>query len=414
MTDRRPSRREFLKATAAVAGAPYAITSAALGGPGGTPAGDRIGLGFIGVGGMGSGHLSSFLGRRECRVLAVADVDARHRDRARQRVERAYGTGKGVLFTGDFRELIAREDIDGVVTALPDHWHAIPAIMAMKAGKDVYGEKPLSLTVREGRAMLDAARRYGRVFQTGSQTRSNGSVRHVCELVLNGRIGKVKEIYVNCGGPPRPCRLPAEAVPDYLDWEMWVGPGPMRPYHHGLHPYSWRSYREYSGGQIANFGAHRFDLAQWALGMDDSGPVEVRPAGGGRPLTYVYADGTRMYRRPGPHGGQVHFVGTEGELRIGPNASWPPHIIRQAIGPGQKHLYRSGDHRGDWLRCMRTRRRPVADVAVGYRTVTICHIGSIATFLGRALKWDPSAEDFVGDPEASRRLARPKRAPWRT
>jgi len=421
----RLTRRRFLKRASAFAAAPYVITSTALGAPGRLPASERITMGHIGVGGMGGGHLG-ICGSSEVQTLAVCDVDRRHRERAAARVEKTYarqkasGTYKGCAAYNDFRELLARDDIDAVIIATPDHWHALCAIAAAKAGMDVYCEKPLSLTVREARAMVDAARRYGRVFQTGSQQRSGGRERLGCELVRSGRIGKVREVYVSVGGPSAEWSLPPEPVPEWMDWDFWVGPAAWRCYNRKYHPGSWRGCRDFSGGQMTDWGAHHFDIAQWALGMDASGPVEIIPPGQGREpdlLTYVYANGVRMYHGRGPRGRAIQIFGDRGVVMIdrGGLSTDPPEIMAEPIAPDEVHLYRShGGHKGDWLRCIRRRSRPVADVEIGCRSVTVCHLGNIAYWLKRPLKWDPGREVFLGDEEANRWLDRPKRAPWRT
>ncbi len=293
------TRRKFLKGAAVAAAAPYVITRTARAQDGRTAANDRITLGFIGVGGMGGGLLGRYLGDRDAQVLAVCDVDTQRREDARNRVNDQYGEArksgayKGCDAYNDFRELLARDDIDAVVIATPDHWHAIISIEAAKAGKDVFCEKPLSLTVREARAMVDATRRYGRVFQTGSMQRSWREFRYACELVRNGRIGQVQSINIGIGGPSVDRYLPEEPVPAGLDWNMWLGPAPWKPFNkERFSPGGWRATRDYSGGQMTDWGAHHYDIAQWALGMDNSGPVEVHPPNGKdiKQLTYRYAN----------------------------------------------------------------------------------------------------------------------------
>ena len=307
-TTTRLTRRRFLAASAAAVAAPAVVPATALG-KGDRPApGDRIVMGCIGVGGMGTGDMRNFLGADEVQVVAVCDVDREKRDAAKKRVEDHYakksdkGDFKGCETYGDFRRLLERDDLDAVMIATPDHWHAILAISAAKSGKDIYCEKPLSLTIREARAMVNAVRRYGRVFQTGSQQRSvyGGKFHRACELVRNGRIGKITEVHVGCGGPSNDCYLPAQPVPEGLDWDMWLGPAPWRPYNEELHPFYWRPYRPFSGGSMTDIGAHMFDIAQWGLGMDHTGPVEIIPPDGKdvKRLTYKYANGVLMY-----HGG---------------------------------------------------------------------------------------------------------------
>ena len=421
------TRRDFLRsATASAICGPYVITSSALGAGDATPASDRIAIGCIGIGGNGGGHLSRYLSSKETQVVAVCDVDGEKRAAALERAAKRYGdeiksgAHKGVEAYNDFRELLARDDIDAVTISTPDHWHAIISIEAAKAGKDVYCEKPLSLTIGEGRAMVNAVRRYGRVFQTGSQQRSGyaSRFRFACEMVRNGRIGKLLTAHVSVGGPSGDCYLPAEPVPEGLDWDMWIGPAPWRPYNAKIHPFRWRSFRDYSGGGMTDWGAHHFDIVQWALDMDNSGPTEIYPPDGKqhKKLTFVYANGAKLY-----HGGYerkgsgITFTGTEGKVHVSRTElhTEPESIMKTPTGPGEIHLQNSPNHAGNWLECIRTRRRPICDVEVGSRSVSVCHLGNLAYWLKRPLKWDPAKEEFVGDLEANRWVDRPKRAPWR-
>ncbi|MBM4036467.1 MAG: Gfo/Idh/MocA family oxidoreductase [Planctomycetes bacterium] len=391
------TRRDFFHGAAAAAlAAPVLVRSSAFG------ANDRIAAGIIGLGGPAGG------GGGGAQTIAVCDVRedklAGHRD------------NKSLSVYTDFRELLARDDVDCVYIGTPDHWHALPAIEAAKAGKDIYCEKPMTLTIREGRAMVNAVRQYGRVFQTGSQQRSDygGCFRFACEMVRSGRIGQLKEINCNVGGPSADCYLPEEPVPPGVDWDRWLGPAPWRPFNRGI-LHGWRSFRDYSGGGMTDWGAHHFDIAQWALDADNSGPTEIYPPGTlSERLTYVYANGVKVYHGGGGGGGVV-FFGTEGKIAVdrGPLQSWPESIMKKPLAPDEVHLYtvRNG-HAGNFVECIRTRRRPICDVEIGCRSVTVCHLGNLAYRLGRPLKWDPAKEEFVGDPEANRWLDRPKRAPW--
>jgi len=312
----------------------------------------------------------------------------------------------------DYRELLDRRDVDAVVIAVPDHWHALIAVHACEAGKDVYCEKPLSLTIAQAHLMVDAARRYGRVFQTGSQQRSSPEFRRACELARSGRIGKVREVLVNVWGTSRPCHLPAEPVPAGLDWERWIGPAPWRPYHSGLHPYNWRAYRDFSGGMMTDWGAHHLDIAQWGLGRDGSGPVEILPPSSGNWVTYRYEDGVVV--RCGEVGvNGVRFVGERGRITV--NRGYflaEPEEAAEPLGPGDVHLYTSPGHHEDWQQCLASRRRPITDVEIGARSVTVCHLGNIAIWLGRAIRWDPVKQEITGDAEAARWMDRPLRAPY--
>jgi len=383
-----------------------------------------VALGLIGIGNMGGGHLEACLGDRDIQVVAVCDVDARKRLAAQAKVEEHYaaereaGTFHGCAEYHAFEDLLARADIDAVLIAVPDHWHAIIAIAACRAGKDIYCEKPLSLTVREAWAMVEAARRYGTVFQTGSQQRSSANFRLACELVQSGRIGKVQTVHVGVEGPSAEKYLPEEPIPEGFDWDRWLGPAPWQPYNaercSGDYGGGWRRIRDYSGGMMTDWGAHHFDIAQWGLGMDGSGPVEVHAPDGKefKTLTYRYAHGVEMI-----HGGAngILFTGTDGRIEVnrGYFQTWPEEIGQKPLRPDDVHLYESPGHREDWLRCIRTRRRPICDVEIGASSVTVCHLGNIAYWLGRSLKWDPARREILGDAEAARWLDRPRRAPWR-
>ncbi len=415
------TRRQFLKGAAAVAAAPYVLSSSAWGR---TPPSERITLGMIGVGNMGGGHLETLVGNRDFQILAICDVDRTKRDKAQQKVEEAYaaertdGTYQGCDTYNEFEVLLARRDIDAVLIAVPDHWHATVAVAACRAGKDVYCEKPLALTIRDAQEMVHAARRYARVFQTGSQQRSSPEFRLACELVRSGRIGKLLTVNVGIGGPSREKYLPEEPIPEGFDWERWLGPAPWQPYNaercSGSYSGGWRLIRDYSGGMMTDWGAHHFDIAQWGMGMDGSGPVEIIPPNVAETgtLTYRYANGVTMY-----HGGAngILFTGTDGKVEVnrGYFKTWPERIGQEPLGPDDVHLHESPGHHQDWVNCIRNRRRPICDVAIGASSVTVCHLGNIAWWLGRTLKWDPEKREIIGDAVASRWLDRPKRAPWR-
>ncbi|MCC6444491.1 MAG: Gfo/Idh/MocA family oxidoreductase [Armatimonadetes bacterium] len=430
----RLSRREFIKSAAAAVAVPMIVPASVMGAQGKPPS-EKITLGFIGMGIMNRGHLGGFLGYDDCQVLAVCDVDTTRREHSRKTVdgryakEREQGTYKGCAAYNDFRELVARKDIDAVVIGTPDHWHCIPAVEAMKAGKDIYCEKPLTLTITEARLMIEAARRHKRVFQTGSQQRSDREFRVACEAVRNGRIGKVKAVYAAVGGPSWPCDLPEEPMEPGLDWNLWLGPAPTRPYNSVLSPRgindffpNWRSYREYSGGGMTDWGAHHFDIAQWGLGMDESGPVEIIPPEdpkSGQGVRYIYANGVELIHSgykglDGKDRGGVHFIGSDGIVYVdrGQLQSWPDNIVKDPLGEKEKHLYESPGHHRDWLNCIRTRKRPICDVEIGARSATVCHLGNLAYWNGRRLKWNPRRWRFVDDREADKWLDRERRDPW--
>ena len=389
----------------------------------------------MGKQGRGS-HVNGFRGHNDVHILAVCDVETGRLDQAKRMVEEAYaGRGDRAGYTGcdvyaDYRELCARDDIDAVCIATPDHMHALACIAALKSGKDVYCEKPLTRFIEEGRAIVDTVRRYGRVFQTGSQQRSEygGKFRRAAELVRAGAVGDLTHIEIGIGGfPDDSYGLPPEPVPPTLDWDRWQGPAPWRPYNQTLCPLNydgfphWRYFRDYAGGSFSDFGAHHFDIAQWALGMDHSGPVEVHPPDGKEfeRMTFLYSQeqtgvqgGLPMY-----HGGAANcvFHGTKGRILVsrGSISSDPPEILNTPLTPNDDHLGRGRGHRDDWLHCIRTREKPIADVEIGHRTNTVCQLGNICHVVERSLKWDPVAERFIDDDEANRLLSRSKRGPWR-
>jgi predicted dehydrogenase len=425
---RRISRRQFVKGIggAAVAGLGLACVSSLVGKAETAAPSERITLGFIGAGMQGRWLLGGFL-QQSCRIVAVCDVDEQKMKRAQSVVDEGYG-GAGCAGYRDFRELLGRTDIDGVVIAVPEHWHGVIAIEACKAGKDVYCEKPLALTIGEARQVVNAARRYGRVFQTGSQQRSDMKFRRACELVRSGYIGQVKTVRVCIGTGTFPmypvgCDIAGEPAPDYLDWDRWLGPAPWRPYNSRIAPpmdapgwAHWRDYDDYSGGLMTDWGAHHFDIVQWGLGMDASGPVEVYPENDKdiKMLTYKYANGVTVVRDDYMRERSILFYGTDGEVEVSRSflRVKPESLVRQRIGARDIRLYKSENHYADWLDCVRSRRNPICDVEVGCRSATVCHLGIIANRLGRPLKWDPAAERFIGDAEADRMLSRSMRSPW--
>ncbi len=422
------SRRSFVKAAAVCASVPFVLPSRIWSAD--VKPNDKITMGFIGTGTQARYLLGGFLNDAEVQVLAVCDVDTTRREFNKKTVDDFYSKKNDQNYKScdaynDFRDLLKRKDIDAVCIATPDHWHAIPTILACKSGKDVYCEKPLSLTIAEARSMVKAVRKYKRVLQTGSMQRSSREFLKACELVRNGRIGEIKEVYVSVGGPSKWCDLPEESMEPGLDWNMWLGPAPMRPYHselspRGVHKHfpNWRNYREYSGGGMTDWGAHHFDIAQWGLGMDESGPVEIIPPDGKdvKRLTYKYANGVTMY-----HGGLqgynygVVFVGTKGKICVdrGRFLAEPEEIAADyKVGSDKIKLYQSSNHLKDFLKCVRTRQRPICDVEVGCRSVTVCHLGNLAYWYKRPLKWNPAKEQFIGDKEANKWLDTTKRAPW--
>lgn len=423
------SRRRFIQYLAS-ATAVFTIIPRHVLGKGFVPPSDRITLGFIGTGKLIRELFPRFADLEDVIILAGSDVDSKKRQWFKDNVEACYAekTGNPGYVNIDtynyYEELLERPDIDAVVVATPDHWHAIASINAMKAGKDVYCEKPLAHRVKEGRAMVNTARKYKRVVQTGSMQRSWDDFRHACELVRNGYLGEIKKIFVNVGDPPLDCDLGEESLPDYLDWDRWIGPARMRPYHPVLSPPveedhwpMWRLYNEFGGGGMTDWGAHMYDIAQWALGMDDGGPVRLEPPRiqrRTRGLKYFYPNGTIMIHRNFRRGWAVRFIGTEGKLDISREFldSKPEHIAGLTIKDTDTRLYYSDNHYADWIKAVKNRTKPVADVEIGHRTATICNIGNIAYRLNRSLSWDPVKEEFLNDEEANKLLAKEYREPY--
>jgi hypothetical protein len=412
------TRRDFLKHTSAAIAVPYVITSNALGAADGTPpASERIVMGGIGLGGQGSGDQNSFLGNKDIQYVAVCDVRKTVRDSKVARVNQQNGNQDCKAYL-DFRELLARKDIDAVHIATPDHWHALIAIEACRNGKDVYCQKPESLTVKEGRAMVEAARRYGCVVSGGSQRvmDDTGALARRC---WNGEFGAIKEAYISCGPPSTQCYLPGEDVPPDLDWDMWLGPAPWAPYHPyrvssniAINGTSWRSWRDYSGGGMTDWGAHRMGSIMFALDIMDQGPVEVLPPDGKdvKLLTYVFKGGVKIHHVTADSGLNAPGAVVQQGISIIPNPGDPkemkPMPGYKSAGGGRGSIY------GDFVYCVRTRERPFRDIEYAHRTATCCHLGGIAYELGRPLKWDAEKEEFPGDEEANRFLDRPKREPW--
>jgi predicted dehydrogenase len=432
VTDRKPdrtsgvSRRRFLRGAAAAAfAAPHVITSSALGQNGVPPASDRIVMAAIGVGGMGMGNLRGFLGRSQVQVVAVCDVDGDHLDEAKRTVDERYGNTDCAAYV-DFREVIARGDVDAIFTALPDHWHAIPAIQAARAGIDIYGEKPLARTIREGRAICDAVQRYGRIWQTGSWQRSVGSFRRASELVRNDRLGKVHMIEVGLPGSGRTGVRPPEPVPPQLDWDMWLGPAPWAEYTPARCHFQWRNLLDYSGGGLTDWGGHHIDIAHWAMDLDHTGPVWVEGVGeypteglydvpSGYRFDCKYASGLTMtVADTGKIEMGTRWYGDRGWIHVNRQrlTAEPESLLEEQIGPGETHLYVSNNHSGNFLDCIRSRRQTITPAETAHRSISVAHLGEIAMRTGRRIYWNAETEEIIGDAAASSLLGRAYREPW--
>jgi predicted dehydrogenase len=397
------NRREFLKAAAGAVAAPYVITSSALGADDRPPASERIVMGGIGIGNMGGGDMGAFLGRGDVQYVAVSDVKKAVREGAKGRADGRYGNSDCKAYE-DFRDLLARPDIDAVHVATPDHWHAIMVIEACRNGKDVYCQKPETRTLREGPLMVQAARRFGRVVSGGSQ-RVLEDYRGAVNQCWGGELGPIKSINVNVGPLSMPCNLAGEPIPEGFDWNMWLGPAPWAPYHpyrcsgsFAINGTSWRSWHDYSGGGMTDWGAHHFGGAAFTIDVREIEPEEVtyHDEGGHKFLTYRYPNGILLtHNRPGAK--NLEVVGTPGEKR-------PPKAVPTYKGQGG--IY------GDFIECVKTRERPFRDIEFAAHTMAVCHLGPIAYELKRSLKWDQAKQEFPGDQEANRFLDRARREPW--
>jgi predicted dehydrogenase len=421
------SRRTFLRSAAAsvsIGGVSYFLPPfpAASGDETPKPS-EQIRIASIGIANQGTGNTKIHAKN----VVAVCDVDNRHLANAVKLVEQA--GGKTPVAASDYRKILDRKDVDAVLITTPDHWHALMAVDACNAGKDVYCEKPLTLTIAEGRAIVDAARRNKRIVQTGSQQRSDDRFRKACEYVRSGRLGKIKEVRVGIPGPNWIQRakkpVPDSDSPAELDFDMWLGPAPKRAYNqHRVH-YLFRFFWDYSGGQVTNFGAHDLDITQWALGMDESGPTTIEGTATYNKdnwfetpekctITYSYPNGVKVICGNGEKGGCT-FVGEKGTIFVNRRTieSDPPEILKEELKDMDVHLYVSKNHHANWLECMRSRKLPICDAEIGHRSATVCHLGNIAIRTGRKITWDPVKEQIVGDKEAAAMATKTYREPWK-
>ncbi|MFN7893713.1 MAG: Gfo/Idh/MocA family protein [Pirellula sp.] len=402
--DTQSSRRSFLK-TAGVAtlSAPYVITSSALGNANRSPASDRIVMGGIGIGNMGRGDQGAFLGRGDVQYVAACDVRAKNREESKGRVDGHY-KNKDCQVYNDFRELLSRSDIDAVHIATPDHWHALMLIEACRNGKDVYCQKPETLTLREGPLMIAAARRYGRVVSGGSQ-RVLGDYRRYVDPAWAGELGTIKSINVSVGPLPQLCNLSEEPLDEVIDWDLWLGPAAWAPYNSkrcsgsfSINGASWRSFSDYSGGGMTDWGAHHFGGATFICDVRELQPTEVvyHDTSEGKWLDYKYPNGLSIYHNQ-PKTPNLHIEGTPGE-------KLPPKPV-----PAYKGY---GDIYGDFIECTKTREKPFRDIERAVNTCVLAHLGNIAYQLKRSLKWDSAAQRFLHDEEANRMVDRARREPW--
>jgi myo-inositol 2-dehydrogenase/D-chiro-inositol 1-dehydrogenase len=433
------TRRQFLKGSAVAAAGVLVPTIVPASVFGADAPSNRITIGFVGVGRMGSGDMRELLGFKEVQIIAVCDLDANRVRYAQKTVEAHYakqsagGTYKGCTMFGDYRDLVAQDDIDAVCVVTPDHWHVLPSIAAAKAGKDIFLQKPLTLTIREGRVLSDTVRRYNRIFQVGSQQRSDARFHQACELVRNGRVGKLHTVKVGFGTDPGTDPTPPMTVPDNLNYDMWLGQAPWAAYtEKRVHPQKgydrpgWLRISDYGAGMITGWGAHHNDIAQWGMGTEYTGPVEIEGQAefprdglwdvhGDFSIEYTYANGVKVICADNKKNKQgVVFEGSEGwvYVRRGFIDAQPKSLLTSTIGPDEIHLYKSNNHKANWLECIKSRAETIAPAEIGHRSCTVCLLGDIAMRLGRKLRWDPDKEQFVGDDEANKMLWRPMRSPW--
>lgn len=407
-------RREFLKGTTAV------LASACGGRDRPVPPTARLGIGMIGVGGFGTGHLAYLLENPRFEVRAVADPEM-------TRVEAAVARTRGrALGYRDYRELLARDDVDAVVIATPDHWHAKVSIDAANAGKHVYCEKPVTVSVAEGRAMVDAVRANDIAFQTGSHQRSIEHFQLACEIVRNGRIGQLQRMEVMIPAGPVTPPEPANPQPETLDWDLWLGPAPSATYHQLRAAGTFRYFRDYGGGTITDLGAHELDIAQWGAGRDATSPATIVGTGTFEPgnffesatvfdVRYTYNDGLELRLRDTTGIWSIQFFGTDGDILVAPGGilqASRPELLDYELGSGAVVLENSRDHHANWADAILEGTLPICDVEIGHRSATLCHLANIAIETGRTLTFDPIAERFMGDPAADMLLSRPYREGW--
>jgi len=437
MNPKRYPRRGFFKKAAAITagtiGFPLLVPSSVLGRAKGVPPSEKILLGCIGVGWQGTGNMKDFLEEADCRVVAVCDVDRDHMLNAKRLVDEKYGNQDCATYS-DFRELLARTDIDAVSLGLPDHWHAIPAIEAARSGKDIFGEKPFSHDFQSGRAMCDAVKRYKRIWQTGSWQRSERHFRHACELVRNGRIGKIirgevglPDGHSDFGGTKGQDQI--KEPPAELDYDFWVGPAPSRPYRVSQIHKNWRWNLDTGGGQLMDWVGHHVDIAHWGMDWDRTGPLEIEGTGDFPPasnawntptryhLTTIYPGGIPMIIAGGYDTirGGTKWIGTDGWVWVNRRGmeTHPAELQNEKIGPGEIHLYRTRGHGRNFLDCVRSRQETITPAETAHRSATPGHLGMIAMTLGRKIYFNPQTEEIVNDSTATGLLSRPYRSPWR-
>jgi predicted dehydrogenase len=428
-----PNRRQFLKSVLAAGAAPLCVPAHVLGAGGQTPPSGKITVGVLGVGAQGQPDMRNFLGKPEARVTAICDVNRRNLESARSHVAAAYGSPDVKVFS-DFRQLNADRSIDAVLMALPVHWHSVPALDAVLHGKHLYHEKPMGMSFEEARRVRAAVRKQGVVFQFGTQQRSDWRFRLACELALNGRLGKLEEIQVSVPGGRHGPAFPEQPVPDYLDWDRWVGPAPFTPFHEAkLQRDNHENMTQFSLGMVSCWGIHHLDIAQWGNGTDATGPSAVEgtgefPQGGAFDaierwrvrFEYAHAasvvfvsDGTLGFTNG------LRFVGSSGWVYVvrGDITAHDEKLLedpKNKVGTMPIKLPISGDHTGNFLEAIKNHRQAICDIETAVRSDTLCQLALIAVKQGRKLHWDPQSEGFLNDDAANASLQpRPFRGEWR-
>lgn len=423
------TRRQFLAESATIITAPLIVPASALGRGEELAPSERVTMACIGVGGRGGSNLNTFKRNEKVQIVAVCDVDGGHLTHGLRAAGLEAGAG-----TRDFREVLRRDDIDTVMVGTPDHWHALITISAVEAKKDVYCEKPLVASIREGQAVQRAVKQHRRIVQCGTQRRSKAGCRFACELVRNGRIGALKRVEVGVPGKfavrgGYTGTEDPQSVPSGFDYEMWLGPAPRASYTAARCHFNFRWVLDYAPGYITDWGAHYLDIAQWGIGADETGPVQVDAQDVGfrekgiynAPeafrIVYTYASGVQAILTATTDQSKwgMKFIGEKGSIYVETDKviSEPESIATSEIGPDEIRLYESQDHHRNFIDCVRSRKRPAAPVEIAHRSASVCHLGAISAILGRKLRWDPEKERFVGDEEANRRISRPMREPWK-
>ena len=429
----KDSRRKFMKKAAGSAlgimAAPYLIPGTALGKNGAVAPSNRIVLGGIGLGAMGTGNSRAFLEKKEVQYVAICDVDRNRRGKAAMMVNGRYKNQDCRTYS-DYREFLEKEKLDAVTIAVPDHWHAITSTAAAKKGIDIYGEKPLARSIVEARAIVNAVEKNKIIWQTGSWQRSRPNFHKGAELVINGRVGKINRVEVGLPNGNKPIGTPPiKDVPEELDWDMWLGPAPTVPYR-GISHWDWRWIMDYSGGQLTDWAGHHIDIAHWGLGYDRTGPISVEGKGVypregiyDVPVEYdftcEYKTGVKMRvanSRKQPHGMGTCWYGDKGWLHVDRGnriKASDPKILDEVIGEDEIKLYKSTDHHQNFLDCIKSREETITPAEVAHRSISVGLLGEIAMLMEQKLSWDPDKESFENNAFANRMLKRPYKAPWK-